>query len=706
MINIQLQNCNNINSANINIEENFLNICFAVNGTGKSTIAKAVELKSNNENLSLLQPFDPSLIPSSVISNDIKNVFVFNEDFVNNIVFTESEVIENAFDVFIRTPEYDERQRIINQRLKDIHIDLGTDNDLNTFISMGDNILRKFTFLDKKRLKKIGLLKSLTDTGSIFELPQEIQNFQPLMDKDYTIDWIGWKNDGSKYDDNNICPFCTNPLSDVYENEKQIFSSSYQKSNVKNIKEMITYLNVLNDYIDEEEKEKLFNCIKKTNDDDTIIFNITKFIIELDYLIKKIKKVIEFNSFDVKREDISRLDVQLNDLIIDTTILQIFISNKTINILNSINSKIRHILVETNELKQDIGILKGLINDKSKYAVNDINQFLKLSGINYEFEISNDIENENDTHARLKYSVNENDSVIVNNIKDHLSWGERNAFALILFMHYSLSQNPDLIILDDPISSFDENKKYAIINRLFLNGQNQKSFYNKTVLMLTHDIQPIIDFIKNNKPTGSYVKSFFMKNLDGNIFTQDITKDDIKSLPVIFAKNAKNEELNPVHRIICLRKLFEHSVENESLNLGYNLLSCLIHGKNNPTFVDGTEITGQDMILGEAEIKKYIPNFSYEIYSNNIFSINNLIALFHTETNSYFKIQVFRIIIAIKDLRSSFQNNTFLKYIDEQFHIENDYIFCLDYCKFDLVPDYILSECKNFLNSNEEILKN
>jgi wobble nucleotide-excising tRNase len=56
---------------------------------------------------------------------------------------------------------------------------------------------------------------------------------------------------------------------------------------------------------------------------------------------------------------------------------------------------------------------------------------------------------------------------VIENAKQNLSFGERNAFALVLFMFDMLRRNVDLIILDDPISSFDKNKKFAIINRLF-----------------------------------------------------------------------------------------------------------------------------------------------------------------------------------------------------------------------------------------------
>ncbi|QQN56221.1 hypothetical protein I6H46_00880 [Anaerococcus obesiensis] len=52
----------------------------------------------------------------------------------------------------------------------------------------------------------------------------------------------------------------------------------------------------------------------------------------------------------------------------------------------------------------------------------------------------------------------------------------------------------DLIILDDPITSFDKNKKFAVTKRLF--DKKEFSFKNKTVLMLTHDLQPVIDYVQ------------------------------------------------------------------------------------------------------------------------------------------------------------------------------------------------------------------
>ena len=97
-----------------------------------------------------------------------------------------------------------------------------------------------------------------------------------------------------------------------------------------------------------------------------------------------------------------------------------------------------------------------------------------MSGIDYELDIKH--HGENQTQTILKYRADKsNEGVPVSDIIKHLSWGERNAFALVLFMHYALSNKPKLIILDDPISSFDTNKKYAIINRLFANVKGKGS---------------------------------------------------------------------------------------------------------------------------------------------------------------------------------------------------------------------------------------
>ena len=114
---IQIANCNNITSGAVSITENRLNIKYAINGTGKSTVAKAIEYaaKHDENGLKTLTPYtyigttNPENLPSvSGIPTDLK-VAVFDENYVNQYVFLEDELVKNSFDIFIKTENY-ERQ--------------------------------------------------------------------------------------------------------------------------------------------------------------------------------------------------------------------------------------------------------------------------------------------------------------------------------------------------------------------------------------------------------------------------------------------------------------------------------------------------------------------------------------------------------------------------------------------------------------------
>jgi len=696
MLKINLKNCNNISECEIAIKKELLNIYYAMNGTGKSTIGKALELLAKDETLDSLKPFNGDVTPSGTLSEKLENVLLFNEEFVNNIVFNKSEVIDNAFNVFIKSPKYDKMQSAINAKLSRIHFDPGTFENLGDLYRVGESVLNKFSLTKTGDLKKVGLMKNLTNSKSIFTLPDKIKKFQPLMSKEYNIDWVGWKNDGGKFDDNEICPFCANDLETDYQAEKKVFTTSYSKSGVKSIIEMMGFFDSVKEYMNADKIDTLYKCIKELQDEATISLWIKKFYSELNYLIEKVKNVIDFNSFVAQKDDISKLEEQLTKLKIDDSALEIFNSDKVKSLVKSINTEVATLLEETEALKANIGELTGYIGSATRKAVKDINDFLVMAGITYELDIKH--LSENKTQTILKYRADKNnEGVIVSDINKHLSWGERNAFALVLFMHYALSHNPSLIILDDPISSFDTNKKYAIINRLFANIQSRNSFFRKTVLMLTHDFQPVIDFVSVGKPNKQAVSASYMRNDAGIITITEIADSDIISLPIMLFENAKNNAFNVMHRIICIRKLLELTKGNLKQEASYNIISSLLHGKEEPTYLYDTKMEANEINTGETYIKEFITEFSYTKFHNDTFQKDKLISQYSSEHNSYFKLQIFRVILGILSLRSKLDNAPLVKYIDEQFHIENDSIYYLNLTKFDLVPDFVIPACTQFL---------
>lgn len=62
--------------------------------------------------------------------------------------------------------------------------------------------------------------------------------------------------------------------------------------------------------------------------------------------------------------------------------------------------------------------------------------------------------------------------------------------------------------------------------------------------------------------------------------------------------------------------------------------------------------------------------------------------LYQNSRSNYEKLQIYRIMF-----NDNSSNNVIRKFVNETFHIENDYLFQLNPCEFDTVPQYIIDEC-------------
>jgi predicted ATP-binding protein involved in virulence len=118
-IQIEVKNCNNLDAAVISLAKGKLNIKFAPNGTGKSTIARAVLLAAKGEQslLSELIPFKlrknnpENKQPEVKVTEVLENIMCFNEEYVSQFVFKPDELLSNSFDIFIRTDAYKQKAR-------------------------------------------------------------------------------------------------------------------------------------------------------------------------------------------------------------------------------------------------------------------------------------------------------------------------------------------------------------------------------------------------------------------------------------------------------------------------------------------------------------------------------------------------------------------------------------------------------------------
>jgi hypothetical protein len=80
---------------------------------------------------------------------------------------------------------------------------------------------------------------------------------------------------------------------------------------------------------------------------------------------------------------------------------------------------------------------------------------------------------------------------------------------------------------------------------------------------------------------------------------------------------------------------------------------------------------------------------------NRVADLNALRALYIASANGYEKLQVFRL------LGLDAGNSVIQKFINETYHIENEFICQLDPAKFDTTPEYVISECDKVLEQTE-----
>ena len=194
----------------------------------------------------------------------------------------------------------------------------------------------------------------------------------------------------------------------------------------------------------------------------------------------------------------------------------------------------------------------------------------------------------------------------------HLSFGERNAFALVLFMHQVLRDAPDLVVLDDPVSSFDKTKKFAILHKLFHSKQSLRGF---TTLLLTHDIEPAIDIVRT-ATSGQFQAAdpavHFLQSREGQVEEKLIKPTDIMTFSQVCDENI-DSSADPAIKCIYLRRRYEVHGERGA---EYDVLSSLLHVRDEPgskgengEFIPLDEEEREQAIV---EIQKVIPSFDYD----------------------------------------------------------------------------------------------
>ena len=699
-MNIELKKCNSIENGQISLIDKSLNIKYGINGTGKSTISKAIEYyvidKNNSSNeLLKLKPFKYRKTPNEnnpeVNGLDlIETVAIFNEDYINQYVFQPNEVLKNSFDILINNEAYQNGIADINELIKDISKTFEDNEDIEIMLNDLNELLKSFG--TAKGLSKSSSFVKAVGKGNLVEnIPYELLVYKDFIKDGNNTKWLKWQMTGKDYlDISSCCPYCTS--SDI-EDKKEIIkavSENYDSKLIEHLNKIINTISKLKEYFTIDTYDKIIEISKSVDglqkEQEAFILEIRE---QIKTLIDKLQNVKRLGFESLK--DFDKVDETIKTYKIDLSYIAHLNTDVTEEKITKINDSLDEILEKSGQLQGKVNLQKIRVKETIEKHKEDINTFLKYAGYNYAINIEEDVDN-----SSYKMQLIHNDFVDSNidNAKNHLSFGEKNAFALILFMYEVLKNNPELIILDDPISSFDKNKKFAIMEMLF---RGEKSFKNKTILMLTHDFEPIVDIIFHHPDIFNEVKpnANYLENIEGVLIEKPITRNDIKTFIDIAEENISthNEQIN---KLIYLRRLYE--ITNNK-GLAYHLLSNLFHKRDEPQyhpFDDSNMMTQNEIEEATEEIKNKIEEeFCYSSCYQNIIDDDEIKRLYSESNNNYEKLQIYRILF-----NENNENRVIRKFVNETFHIENDYIYQLNPFHYQTIPHYIIKECDIDIEQN------
>lgn len=387
MVEINMKYCNNIDEGIIKINENRLNIKYAMNGTGKSTIARAIELHiKGGDSINELMPFklmESNKEQQKPILNGldgVKTVAIFNDSYIDQYAFKQDEILTNSFEIFVKTPDYDAHieniEKIITE-IKDTFKDL---KEIDQII--GDlGILSDSFGKSKSGYSEAGALaKGIGKGNKVAHVPKGLESYSAYLKSSVNAKWLKWQMDGNNNfsDISTNCPYCTSPTEDKKTIISQV-SKEYDPKSVEHLNKIIEVLENLSKYFSDNANEKLTQLKNNVNgfskEEINYLIGIKR---QIDTLKEKMLNLKGLTFFSLK--DVGKVSEYFTSLKIDLSYLPELNSENTNTIIKKLNSSLDNVLTQVGILQGEINIQNQLIKKTIEDNKSEINDFLKNAG--------------------------------------------------------------------------------------------------------------------------------------------------------------------------------------------------------------------------------------------------------------------------------------------------------------------------------------
>lgn len=529
---IEIDNFANIKNLYLEMENGKLNFIYGISGSGKSSISRA--LVANTEDLNEYKTFGCS---SDIVVKKEEDCYfkIFDDSSVNEFIYSKSG--QGMYDVL-----FDD-----NKELKQLKSKLYEFLNSSKVVEVRNVIEKHRNIIEMLQNDlKIGTTNSgAISKKGVYGVLNKSKNYVTDHNQ-LDIKQKAWIRSGEGYVKDNICPFCSQEMAkDIYERVMKIVDELPQEYDA---------LIKLSDKFHEFGINIDINKINEKNEQD----NLKKQIDIKFNILKDLEKIEEL--LNVSIQDDKALEKKVTIKLIDDTV-QLFNTN-SIDIVSFID--------QLNEGKENYILQKkkynNILKSKIKSNITEINNHIQNFGIKYRFEKHN-ILSKTESYI-LKHVDAESDT------SEFLSTGEKNIISLILFV---FTYNDKNLIIDDPVSSYDEYRREQIIN-FIINYRYKGNTDYKTTLILSHDqifLKFLCNYMRKSKYKNILGNIYHLKNEKGNCYVKDITSKDIDSL-MEHILNRIHEIDDYVLQIINLRLFYE--VKNLS-SIQYSYLSAILHSK-------------------------------------------------------------------------------------------------------------------------------